>query len=93
MYLNMVSFQICIKHQLFREVMEVQTMYVTLLKKRQELKINLRGRLNIFRSDHGGEYFSNEFNSSCEEQEIIHEKTPLYSPQFNWIAEKRTRLY
>lgn len=41
MYLYMVSFQICIKRQMFREVMEVQTMSVTLLKKETGVENNV----------------------------------------------------
>ena len=32
-------------------------------------------RIKMIRSDRGGEYFSNECNASCEEHEIIHQKS------------------
>jgi hypothetical protein len=33
-----------------------------------------------------GSIFSNEFDLFCSENKIIHEKTPLYSPQSNGVA-------
>jgi transposase InsO family protein len=39
----------------------------------------------------GGEYFSSDFSEFCVEHEIIHEKTPSYSPQSNGIAERKNR--
>jgi hypothetical protein len=38
------------------------------------------------RSDHDGEYLPNEFNSFCEEHDIIHEKERPYSPHTNRIV-------
>jgi hypothetical protein len=42
-------------------------------------------------SDCGGKYFSNNFSEFCAEHGIIHERTPLYSPQYNRIAERKNR--
>jgi transposase InsO family protein len=42
-----------------------------------------------FRSDRGGEYFSNEFDLFCVEHGIIHERTPPYSPQSDGVAERK----
>ena len=36
----------------------------------------------ILRTDKGGEYESNPFNSFCEDHGIIHETTPPYSSLF-----------
>ena len=40
----------------------------------------LEKKIKRVRSDHGGEYFSNEFDLFCAEHGIIHERTPPYSP-------------
>ena len=45
------------------------------------------------RSDRGGEYFSNNFTSFCEEHSIIHERTPPYSPQSNGVAKRKNRTF
>jgi hypothetical protein len=34
-------------------------------------------KIKYFRSDCGGEYFSNMFDLFCAEHDIIHERTPL----------------
>jgi hypothetical protein len=49
----------------------------------------LEKKIKHFRSDQGGEYFSNEFDLFCVEHGIIHERTPPYSPQSNGVAEKK----
>jgi hypothetical protein len=65
--------------------------YVYLLKSKDEalnhFKIfkaeaenQLDRKIKRLRSDRGGEYFSNEFDSFCAEHGIIHERTPPYSP-------------
>ena len=41
------------------------------------------------RSDRGGEYESNPFNTFCDEHEIIYETTPPYSPKSNRVAERK----
>ena len=49
-------------------------------------------KIKRLRSDRGGEYFSNEFDSFCAEHGIIHERTPPCSPQSNGWLEKRIIL-
>jgi transposase InsO family protein len=46
-----------------------------------EVENQLEKKIKCFRSDRGGEYFSNEFDLFCTEHGIIHERTLLYSPQ------------
>ena len=76
--------------------------YVYLLKSKDEalnyFKIykaeaenQLDRKIKRLRSDHGGEYFSNEFDYFCAEHGIIHERTPPYSPQSNEVAERKNR--
>jgi hypothetical protein len=74
--------------------------YVYLLKTKEEIlnyfktykaevENQLEKKIKRFRSDHGGEYFSNEFDLFCAEHGIIHERTPPYSPQSNGVAERK----
>jgi hypothetical protein len=56
-----------------------------------EVENQLEKKIKHFRSDRGGEYFSNEFDLFCEEHGIIHEMTPPYSPQLNGVAERKNR--
>ena len=48
-------------------------------------------KIKILRSDRGGEYFPNEFDSFCGEHGIIHQKTAPYTPQQNGLAERKNR--
>jgi transposase InsO family protein len=56
-----------------------------------EVENQLEKKTKHFRSDRGGEYFSNEFDLFCAEHGIIHERTPPYSPQSNGVAERKNR--
>lgn len=47
--------------------------------------------LKILRTDGGGEYTSNEFESFCVKHGIQHEITAPYTPQHNGLAERRNR--
>jgi transposase InsO family protein len=49
----------------------------------------LEKKIKCFRSDCGGEYFSNEFDLFYAEHGIIHDRTPSNSPQSNGIAKKK----
>jgi transposase InsO family protein len=51
----------------------------------------LEKKIKRFMSDHGGEYFSNEFDLFCAEYGIIHERMLPYSPQSNEVAERKNR--
>ena len=45
-----------------------------------EVENQLERKIKLLRSDRGGEYFSSEFSEFCVEHEIIHKRTPPYSP-------------
>ena len=76
--------------------------YVNLLKTKDEalycfkiykaeVENQLENKIKQVRLDHGGEYFSGEFDSFCAEHGIINERTPPYSPQSNGVAERKNR--
>jgi transposase InsO family protein len=47
--------------------------------------------IKVLRSDGGSEYVSAEFKSLCEEEGIVHEMTPSYTPQHNGTTERKNR--
>jgi len=47
---------------------------------KDEVENQLERKIKYLRSDHGGEYFSNNFSIFCIEHGIIHERTPTCSP-------------
>jgi transposase InsO family protein len=76
--------------------------YVYLLKTKDEalncfktykakVENQLEKKIKRFMSDHGGEYFSNEFDLFCAEYGIIHERMLPYSPQSNEVVERKNR--
>jgi transposase InsO family protein len=48
-------------------------------------------QIKVLRSDRGGEYFSNEFSTFCEENGIIHQMKAPYTPQHNELTERKNR--
>jgi transposase InsO family protein len=56
-----------------------------------EVENQLEKKIKHFRSDRGGEYFSNDFDLFCMEHGIIHERTAPYSPQSNGVVERKNR--
>jgi transposase InsO family protein len=76
--------------------------YVYLLKTKDEafnyfktykaqVENQLKRKIKRLRSDRGGEYLFNVFDEFYVEHEIVHERTPPFSPQFNGIAERKNR--
>ncbi len=57
-----------------------------------EVKNYLERKIKCLRLDRGGEYFPKTFDEFCEEHDIIHERTPLFSPQSNGVAERKNRM-
>ena len=56
-----------------------------------EVENQLERKIKRLRFDRGGEYFSNVFDKLCVEHDIIHERTPPFSPQSNGIAKRKNR--
>jgi len=54
-----------------------------------EVENQLNKKIKKIRSDRGGEYIL--FNDYCVKEGIIHEVTPLYSPESNGVAERKNR--
>jgi transposase InsO family protein len=48
-------------------------------------------KLKTLKTDGGGEFTSNEFMSYCNDEGIIREVVPPYTPQQNGIAERKNR--
>nr|KAJ0201752.1 hypothetical protein LSAT_V11C600334860 [Lactuca sativa] len=56
-----------------------------------EVENQLERHIKILRSDRGGEYFNQEFDTFCEENGIKHERTSPYTPQHNGLAERKNQ--
>lgn len=50
-------------------------------------------RIKVLRRDGGGEYVCSEFAKFCEEEGLIHEITPPYTPQHNGTVERKNRSF
>jgi len=57
------------------------------------LKYSLKKEMNILkvRSDHGGEFENEPFETFCEKLEIIHEFSSPRTPQQNGVVERNNR--
>ncbi|PNX71449.1 retrotransposon-related protein, partial [Trifolium pratense] len=56
-----------------------------------EVENKLNVKIKRLRTDRGGEYDSNSLSDFCEQNGIVHEVTPPYSPESNGIAERKNR--
>nr|GEZ29087.1 retrotransposon protein, putative, Ty1-copia subclass [Tanacetum cinerariifolium] len=78
--------------------------YVYLLKHKHEVfetfkvfknkvENQLRKIIKALRSDRGGEYISQEFKEYLKACGIVQQLTPPYTPQHNWVSERRNRTF
>jgi transposase InsO family protein len=58
-----------------------------------EVENQLEKKIKHFRSDCGGDYFSNEFDLFCAEHGIIHERTPPYLLQLNGVDKRKNHTF
>nr|GFA20991.1 hypothetical protein [Tanacetum cinerariifolium] len=58
---------------------------------KSEVKNQLEKTIKAIRSDHGGEYISQEFKDYLKACGIIQQLTPSYTPQHNGVSERRNR--
>ncbi|KAJ9544984.1 hypothetical protein OSB04_024691 [Centaurea solstitialis] len=56
-----------------------------------EVHNQLDRKIKFLRSDRGGEYLSQEFDSHLRECGIVSQLTPPYTPQMNGVSERRNR--
>jgi transposase InsO family protein len=61
------------------------------IKYKTEVENQKNKRIKRLRTDRGGEYESNPFTKFCEQNGIIHEVTPPYSPESNGVVERKNR--
>lgn len=59
------------------------------LSYKSEVENQLNKKIKRIRSDRGGEYLS--LDNFCEQEGIIHEITPPYSPESNGVVERKNR--
>ena len=58
---------------------------------KNEVQNQLGKNIEIFRSDRGSEYLSQEFSNHLKDCGIISQLTPLGTPQWNGVSERRNR--
>ncbi|KAJ0037399.1 hypothetical protein Pint_22518 [Pistacia integerrima] len=58
---------------------------------KNEVENQLNKKIKRLRTDRGGEYESNNFDSICRDHGIVHDTTPPCSPQSNGVAERKNR--
>nr|GEU52681.1 ribonuclease H-like domain, reverse transcriptase, RNA-dependent DNA polymerase [Tanacetum cinerariifolium] len=58
---------------------------------KQQIKMEMRMKLRMLRTDRGGEFTSNEFTKYCKENGIARQLKAPYSPQQNRVVERRNR--
>jgi transposase InsO family protein len=69
------------KYEVFSKFKEFKALIENLSKR----------KINILRSDNGGEYTSKEFVNFCKDVGIKRELTTLYNPQQNGVVERKNR--
>ncbi|GJR58703.1 zinc finger, CCHC-type containing protein [Tanacetum coccineum] len=57
-----------------------------------EVKNQKGKKIQILRSDRGGEYFSTKFSSYSKSQGLIHQRTTPYTPQHDGVAERKNKV-
>lgn len=60
-------------------------------KLRSIIEQQTRDKIQVFRTDVGGEFVSNEFNTYCENSGLKRHLTAPYTPQQNYVVERRNR--
>ena len=76
------------KVYLLRTKDEVLEMF---MKYKNEVENQKNKMIKRLRTDRGGEYKFNSFKEFCEQNGIIHEANPPYSPESNRIVERKNR--
>jgi transposase InsO family protein len=61
------------------------------IKFRAEAEKSVGYQIKILRSDRGGEFLANSFQSVCEKAGIKHQFTAPYTPQQNGVVERKNR--
>ena len=78
-----------IQGYIFREIKnEPRDVFI---KYKNEVENQLSKKIKRLKTNRGGEYESNHFNSFCEDHVIIHETTLSYSPESNGVADRKNR--
>ncbi|CAL9029135.1 unnamed protein product [Prunus brigantina] len=57
----------------------------------QMVETQFHVRIQVLRSDNGGEFLSHDFNQFLQDHGIIHQRSCPYTPQQNGVAERKSR--